>query len=65
MILDRSPEEEPLIPAEKTRIRLEMARKKRRLWESNKGGYECDYDSGSEPFVGYCTEWNEGKDSRK
>ena len=29
MILDRSPEEEPLIPAERTKIRLEMARKRR------------------------------------
>ena len=29
MILDRSPEEEPLIPAERTEIRLEMARKKK------------------------------------
>ena len=31
MILDRSPEEEPLIPSEKTKIRLEMARKKARV----------------------------------
>ena len=28
MILDRSPEEEPLIPAERTKIRLEMVRKR-------------------------------------
>ena len=31
MILDRSPEDEPLIPAEKTRIRLDMLRKRQQL----------------------------------
>ena len=28
MILDRSPEDEPLIPADRTKIRLEMSRSK-------------------------------------
>ena len=30
MILDRSPEKKPLIPSERTKIRLEIARKKKR-----------------------------------
>ena len=48
MILDRSPQEEPLIPAEKTKIRLEMSRKKQCSDESRKGGYDHDYASDSE-----------------
>ena len=48
MILDRSPQEEPLIPAEKTRIRLDLSRKKQRSEGINKGGYEYDYTSDSE-----------------
>ena len=48
MILDRCPEEEPLIPAAKTRIRLEMARKKRKSEEFNWGGYEHDIPSDPE-----------------
>ena len=45
MILDRSPQEEPLIPAEKTKIRLEMSRKKQSSEEIRKGGYDHDYTS--------------------
>ena len=40
MILDRSPEDEPLIPAEKTKIRLEMSRNKRKVEKSSKRIYE-------------------------
>ena len=40
MILDRSPEEEPLIPAEKTRIRLEIARNKEKVTRGTTGAYE-------------------------
>ena len=46
MILDRSPEEEPLIPAEKTKIRMEMTRKKQRSERSIKGGYDDNCVSG-------------------
>ena len=39
MIIDRSPVEEPLIPSERTKIRLEMDRKKRRVELRTKGAY--------------------------
>ena len=42
MILDRCPQEEPLIPAEKTRIRLELSHKKQSSEESRNGGYDDD-----------------------
>ena len=42
MIVDRSPVEEPLIPAERTKIRLEMDRKKRRVELRTKGAYDPD-----------------------
>ena len=37
MIIDRSPEDEPLIPAERTRIRLEMSRNKRKAGMRKEG----------------------------
>ena len=39
MILDRSPEDEPLIPAERTKIRMEMLAKKKKTITWNKGAY--------------------------
>ena len=45
MILDRCPQEEPLIPAEKTRIRLDLSLKKKSSEESSKGGYDHDHAS--------------------
>ena len=51
MILDRSPEDEPLIPAEKTRIRLEMLRKKTRVQKIDKGAYELALSSETDPVV--------------
>ena len=41
MILDRSPEDEPLIPSERTKIRIEMLRKK---------GKGCDFEQGGLRF---------------
>ena len=65
MILDRSPEEEPLIPAEKTRIRLEMARKKRRSAGSDKRDYKYDYATDSELLEENCTESSEANDQEE
>ena len=42
MILDRSPEDEPLIPPERTKIRMEMRRKKAR--GNFNSGFESPYD---------------------
>ena len=66
MTLDRFPEEEPLIPSEKTRIRLEMSRKRKMAVQRTKGAYEqesmmgedlspqdlsmCAYSDGPEPL---------------
>ena len=47
MILDRSPEEEPLIPSERTKIRLEVLQSKRRVKNSNKGEADDDRSDGS------------------
>ena len=44
MILDRSPEDEPLIPSERTKIRLEMSRSKKRVEQREKGAYELESD---------------------
>ena len=40
MIVDRSTEEEPLIPTEKTRIRLEMSRKLKMAAQRTKRAYD-------------------------
>ena len=51
MILDRAPENEPLIPAEQTKIRLEMERKKKRAKGSRKNPGDSRSDDGCEPTV--------------
>ena len=44
MILDRSPEDEPLIPAKRTKNRMEMLAKKKKASSLNKGAYEFESD---------------------
>ena len=47
MIVDRSPEDEPLIPMEKTKIRLEIARKKVKAGTSSEKALSNGYPGGS------------------
>ena len=49
MIFDRSAEDEPLIPSERT-IRMEMSPKKIRVWQRTVGPYECVDASRDEPM---------------
>ena len=42
MILDRSSEDEPLIPAERTKNRMEMLNKKKSAVSRDKGAYNSE-----------------------
>ena len=48
MIIDRSPEEEPLIPEERTKIRMEISRSKARAKLSNEQSYGTGYPGNTE-----------------
>ena len=60
MILDRSPDDEPLIPAERTRIRLEMMRKVRRAKQSTRKTEEKQ-ENESSSGAGGSAEFSSGK----
>ena len=60
MILDRSPDDEPLIPAERTKIRLEMMRKLRIVKQSPKKTKE-KRENESSIWEGGATEFSNGK----
>ena len=50
MILDKSPEEEPLIPSERTKLCMEMARKKERMEKRAVGTYDSHEPLVSAPW---------------
>ena len=63
MILDRSPEDQPLIPAERTKIRMEMRRKKEK--ENLNTRFESPYECNSGGDAEIKEEESDGKKSFK